>query len=171
MVRATPKNGGGEWWPLGWPIYPFPVAHQRQKTWGRSHHFLPLQVRRHNAPCEGGHARRSLVSPRRSRRGESAPTLVQCGFPGTAWTTTARASPSEREALWWSKACATWCATSVRHPLFVNGPPLRRHVLDPRRRKSSIISRPFEAGFSCSHWTTFSMTTSRPLWCSTVSQS
>ena len=54
------------------------------------------------------------------RRGfeESVPTRFQCGFPGTAWTTTARAPPSERGALGWSKACATWCATppfSVAH--------------------------------------------------------
>ena len=31
------------------------------------------------------------------------------------------------------------------------------------------MSSPFEAGFSCSHWTTFSMTTSKPPWRSTVS--
>ena len=57
----------------------------------------------------------------------------------------------------------------VRHPPFVSGPPLRRHVLDPRKRKSSIISRPSESGFSCSHWSIFSMTTSRSAWPSTVS--
>ena len=57
----------------------------------------------------------------------------------------------------------------VSHPPFVRWPPIRRHVLDPRRRKSSIISRPFEAGFSCSYWTIFSMTTSKPPWRSTVS--
>ena len=33
----------------------------------------------------------------------------------------------------------------MRHPPLVSGPPIRRHVLDPRRRKSSIISRPLEA--------------------------
>ena len=57
----------------------------------------------------------------------------------------------------------------VRHPPFVSGPPLRRHVLDPRRRKTSIIRRPLVAGSSCSHWSIFSMTTSRPPWRSTVS--
>ena len=57
----------------------------------------------------------------------------------------------------------------MSHPPFVRWPPIRRHVLDPRRRKSSIISRPLEAGFSCSHWSIFSMTTSKPPWRSTVS--
>ena len=57
----------------------------------------------------------------------------------------------------------------MRHPPFVRWPPIRRHVLDPGRRKSSIISRPLEAGFSCSHGTIFSMTTSKPPWRSTVS--
>ena len=101
--------------------------------------------------------------------GQSVPTHVQCGFPGTAWTTTARASPSESGALGLLNGRATSCATSVRHPPFVRWSPIRRHVLDPRRRKSSIIPRPFEAGFSCSHWTIFSMTTSRLAWRSTVS--
>ena len=96
-------------------------------------------------------ATRHRTARYRSGFGQSAPTLVQCGFPGTAWTTTARALPSERGALGWLKGRATTCATSVDHPPFVSGPPLRRHVLDPRRRKSSIISRPLEAGFSCSH--------------------
>ena len=39
------------------------------------------------------------------------------------------------------KGRATSCATYVRHPPFVSGPSIRRHVLDPRRRNSSIISR------------------------------
>ncbi len=97
------------------------------------------------------------------------PTRVQCGCPGTAWTTTARASPSESGALGLLKGRATSCATSVRHPPFVRWSPIRRHVLDPRRRKSSIMSRPLEAGFSCSPRTIFSMTTSRLAWRSTVS--
>ena len=87
------------------------------------------------------------------------------GFPGTTWTTTGRASLSESGALGLLKRRAT----SMRRPPFVRWPPLRRHVLDPRRRKSSIIPRPFEAGLSCSHWSICSMTTSRPPWRSTVS--
>ncbi len=54
-----------------------------------------------------GHATRSLASLCRSRRGESVPTRFQQGFPGEAPTTAARGAPSEREALWLSKACAT----------------------------------------------------------------
>ena len=84
---------------------PCPVAYQRQKTWGRSLHFLPLQVRRHGALREAADTqcrRRTGLSP--GALGQSVPTRVQCGFPGTAWTTTARTAPSEREALWWSQA-------------------------------------------------------------------
>ena len=46
---------------------------------------------------------------------------------------------------------------------------LRRHGRDPRRRKSSIMSRPLAAGFCWSYWTIFSVTTSKPPWPSTVS--
>ena len=123
-------------------------------------------VRRHDAACEG------VDTPCRRRTGlypigcgQSASTRVQCGFPGTTWTTTARASPSESGALALLKGRATY----VRHSPFVSGPPIRRHVLDPRRRKSSIVPRLFEAGFSCSRWTIFSMTTSRLAWRSMVS--
>ncbi len=99
------------------------------------------------------------------RLGKSVPTLVQCGFRGTTWTTTARAPPSEKKAPWLLTKWTTW----VDPPPSISGPPLRRHVLDPRRRKSSIIARPLEAGFSGSRWTIFSMTTSRPPLRSTVS--
>ena len=87
---------------------------------------------------------------------QSVPTRVQCGFPGTTWTTTARASPSESGALGFLKGRATSCATYVRHSPFVSGPPIRRHVLDPRRRKSSMVPRPFEAGDACSNWSILS---------------
>ncbi len=115
--------------------------------------------------ARGGRARRSLASLFRSGRGESVPTRFQCGFPGTTWTTTARTPPSERGALGWSKSCPPWMST----PPSERWTPLRRHVLDPRRRKSSIMSRPLEAGSSCSHWSIFSMTTPRPPWRSIVS--
>ena len=123
---------------------PAPVAHQRQKSGGRSHHFLPLPVRRHDAPCEGD--TRGVASLRfiAADAGNPCQTASNKAFRARP-RPQQREKPSEREALWWSKACATWCATSVSHPLFVNGPPLRRHVLDPRRRKSSIIPAPAEA--------------------------
>ena len=98
------------------------------------------------------------------------PTRVQCGFPSTTWTTTARTSPSESGALGWLKGRATSCATYVGQPPFVSGPPIRRHVLDLQRRKSSIMSRPLAAGFSSLHWKIFSMTTSRPPWHSNIAQ-
>ena len=82
-------------------------------------------------------------------------------MPGT---TTARAMPSERVALWVPEKWPTQVP-----PLVVGGPPPRRHLSGPERRKSSMISRPFEAGLSFSHWTIFSMTTSKPPWRSAVS--
>ena len=45
------------------------------------------------------------------------------------------------------------------HRYFVAVSPIRRHLLDPQRRKSSIISRPLEAGIFCSARSIFSMTT------------
>ena len=97
------------------------------------------------------------------------PARVQCGLPGKACTTTGRAAPSESGALGWLKGPATTCATWMSHPSFVSGACIRRHVLDPRKRKSSITRRPLEARFSCSRWSIFSMMGSRPAWRSTVS--
>ena len=50
-------------------------------------------------------------------------------------------APSEREALWVLKACATY----VRHQVFVSGALIRRHRLDPQRRKLSTHPAPAEA--------------------------
>ena len=167
--ERPPRRGGVSGGPKGGPLTP-----PRCRTSGQKGGVAPST----SSP--------SRVAPRRGVRGgdtrcrrptglypigfgQSVPTPVQCGFPGTAWTTTARTSPSESGALGLLKGRATTCATYVRHPPFVRWSPIRRHVLDPRRRKSSIIPRPLEAGFSCSHWTIFSMTTSRLAWRSTVS--
>ena len=70
------------------------------------------------------HAGRHRTGLYPGRLGKSVPTLVQCGFPGTTWTTAARTSPSESGRLGWSKGRATTCATSVRHPPFVRWPPI-----------------------------------------------
>ena len=166
---ATPEKGRG-----GGGFWRAPPPPPRCRTSGKKQGVAPSTS---SPPCVaprravrgGGHA---IPAPRCAlphRIRESVPNHVQCGFPGTAWTTTARASPSESGALGLLNGRATSCATYVRHPPFVRWSPIRRHVLDPRRRKSSIIPRPFEAGFSCSHWTIFSMTTSRLAWRSTVS--
>ena len=118
-------------------------------------------------PAGGGHARHSHASVGRKGREKSVLSRFRCGVSEKRSTTTARASPSEREALWSLNSCPA----RVSGPTFVRRTPLRRHVLGPARRKSSILSRPFGAGSSCSYWTTSSMTTSKPPWPSTVSQS
>ncbi len=165
MDGATRKRGA-ERWPEAWPPFHPLVAHQRRKTRGRSLHFLPLRCGATTRRVRRGRAGPALCP---GGLGESVPTRFQCGFPGTSWTTTARASPSERGALGLLKGRATSCATCARHPPLERVKPIRRHVLDPRRRKSSIMSRPLEAGFSCSQWSIFSMATSKPPWRSTVS--
>ena len=82
-------------------------------------------------------------------------------------TTTVRAPPAEREALWLPKK---W-TTQVDHPPLISGPPLRRHARDPQRWKSSIITAPLEAGVSSSAWLILATTALRPQWRSTVFQS
>ena len=106
----------------------------------------------------GGHARRSLASLGRKGRGKSVLSRVQCGVWGMPQTTTARAPPSLREALWRSNK---W-AIQVGYPPCVNGPPLRRHRRDPQRRKSSIIPRPFNTGLSRASWVIFLRAGLRP---------
>ena len=168
-VEGATLKRGGEVVDFGVHHLPLPGGAPAPKIGGSLPPIPPPPVWRHDAPCEGVDTRcrhRTGLYP--IGLGQSAPTRVQCGFPGTTWTTTARASPSESGALGLLKGRATTCATSVRHPPFVSGPPIRRHGRDPRRRKSSIISRPLEAGSSCSHWTIFSMTKPRPSWRSVV---
>ena len=167
--ERPPAEGEGKGVVLPVTLYPPPCRTSGKKQGVAPSTSSPSRVAPRRAVRGSGHA---MPAPRwlyPRGLGESVPTRVQCGFPGTTWTTTARATPSESGVLGLLKGRATTCATYVRHPPFVRWSPIRRHVLDPRRRKSSIMSRPFEAGFSCSHWTIFSMTRSRLAWRSTVS--
>ncbi len=141
-------------------------------------------------PEEGAFPRRTVIhwgwrgapAPANPRPGGSAPLAPPSPPPlpspspmteasmapeatGKFSTTTARGAPSERKALGVVKSRAT----PVRHQGFLGGALVRLHRLDSQRRKSSISPRPFEAGFSCSHWTIFSMTTSTLAWRSMVS--
>ena len=111
------------------------------KNWGSLSPPAPLSCGAPLRQARAGHARRSLASLCRRRRGKCSLFRVQCGVSGKSLTTPGRAPPSEREALWLSKACATY----VRHQVFVSGALIRRHRLDPQRRKSSIIPAPAEA--------------------------
>ena len=101
-------------------------------------------VRRAGAPGEGGkreaqprfalsqRTRKMLVIPRPMPRFGKMPNHNGEGLP------------SEREALWLSKACAT----CVRHQVFFSGALIRRHRRDPQRRKSSIHPAPAEAAMA-----------------------
>ncbi len=149
VVRATPARGT-----RGVPT-PVPLCPPPWRTSGQNGGALPPlpppPVRRDDAPCEGVDTRcRRPTGLYPIGFGQSVPTRVQCGFPGTSWTTTARASSSESGALGLLKGRVTSCATYARHLPSERVTPIRRHVLDPRRRKSSIISRLLEAGIFCS---------------------
>ena len=93
------------------------------------------------------------------------PNHPRRGVPGKLSTTTARAPPSERKALWLSKSRAIW----TRRQGFFGGALLCLHRLDPQRRKSSIIPAPVKAAISASAWSTIPATASRTPLCSTVS--
>ena len=91
---------------------PLPGAALEAKNTGSLPPLPPPPVRRHDAPCEGLDTQcRRPTGLYPIGFGQSVPTRVQCGFPGTAWTTTARARPSESGALGLLKGRATSCAT------------------------------------------------------------
>ena len=119
---------------------PCPVPHQRSKRGGRSLHQHPSSAARWRAARGGtpgaqprfAFSQRTLemlVVPRPMRRFGEVPNHNGDG------------SPSEREALWWLKACATY----VRHQVIFSGALILRHRRDPQRRKSSIRPTPAEA--------------------------
>ena len=148
VERATPALGGdGGFWRAPSPPARWRTSAEKMRVALST--IPPLPVRRHDASCERGtreaQPRFPLSQPTRGIRANPLPIRLSRQGPDHS----SEGLPSESAALWWSKACATWCATSVSHPLFVSGPPLRRHVLDPRRRKSSIISRPLAGTVSC----------------------
>ena len=126
----------------------------------------PSRATRRRAGRGGGHAGRRPTALYRGGLGESVPTHVQCGFPGIASTTAARAAPSDSAVLWLSIACTIW----LSHPTLVRWPPIRRHGLDPRRRKLSIHPAPAEPAVSSSTRSILSTMASRPPWRSTVPQ-
>ena len=104
VERAT-RKGGGKGCPDPCPPLAFPVAHQRRKSRGRSLHRLPLPCGATTRRARGETRTRGRTALYRRGLGQSVPTHPQCGLPGTAWTTTARALPSERMALRVSKSC------------------------------------------------------------------
>ena len=148
---------------------PCPVAHQRRKNGGRSLHHHPLPcgappLARRGGDMRGGGA---LLRFTAEDAGNPCQPPSNADFQERASTTTARAAPSDSAVLWLPNACTTW----MRHPTLVRWPPIRRHGLDPQRRKSLIDPRPLGTGFSSYHWLIFLMGTSRPPWRATVYQS
>ena len=79
---------------MSFSLSPFtlPRAAPAAKKGGSLPPLPPPPVRRHDAPCEAGTPwRAAAVGFTPDELGESVPTRVPCGFPGTARTTTARA--------------------------------------------------------------------------------
>ena len=112
-----------------------------------------------------GLARGSAPSNPDRREFPPTPHHPRRGVPGKLSTTTARAPPSERKALWLSKSRATWTG----HRGYFGGALVYLHPLDPQRRKSPIIPAPDKAAISASAWSTIAATASRTPLCSTVS--
>ena len=80
--------------------FALPRAAPAAKKGGSLPPLPPPPVRRRRRAVQGGDARgRRRTALYRRGLGESVPTHVQCGFPGTAWTTTARALPSDSADL------------------------------------------------------------------------
>jgi len=90
---------GGEMVNFGVHHLPCPVAHQRQKNRGRSLHFLPSRAAPPTRRARPAHADPHPTALYRRGHGQSVPTRLQCGLPGTALTTTARALPSDSADL------------------------------------------------------------------------
>ena len=124
---SDPRRGGVSGGPKGGPLTPPRCRTSGQKGGVAPSISTPPRAARLG---EGGRARCSLASPCRRRRGKCSLFRVQCRVSGKCQTTTARTPSSEREALWWSKACATY----VSHQVFFSGALIRRHRLDPQRR-------------------------------------
>ncbi len=105
LWRERPPKRGGKVVDFGVHHLPLPGAAPAAKNRGSLPPLPPPPVRRHDAPGEGADTRcRRPTGLYPIGLGKSVPTCVQCGFPGTAWTTAARASPSESGALGLSKA-------------------------------------------------------------------
>ena len=141
-----------------------PVNARRCRTSGKKRGVAPSTITPYRAArrraWRGRDARgRRPTTLYRRGLGESVPTHVRCGFPGIASTTAARAAPSDSTVLWLPNACTT----CVRHPTLVRWPPIRRHGLDPQRRKSSIDPAPIKAT-SWRSTTVPSLPHAAPLW-------
>ena len=96
---ATPPRGGVSGGPKGGPLTPPRWRTSAEKGGVAPSTSSPSRAAPRRA-VRGGDARgrrRTTLYPRGF--GESVPTRFQCGFPGTAWTTTARASPSDSADL------------------------------------------------------------------------
>ena len=149
---------GGKGCPDPCPPLPSSVPHQRPKGGVALTTSIP-PVRRAVAPCDGEDPRgaASLRFPA-SDAGNPCCHASSAPFRESPPTTTARAPPSERKALWVSQSC---------HPSMSPPPsewvtPIRRHLRDPQRRKPSIIPGPSVDADSSTTWSTLSMTASQP---------
>ena len=109
-VEGATPDGEGRWCEHSGAPSPLPGGASAAKKMGRSLHQHPLPcgapTRRRAGGCGDARGRRPTALYR-SGLGESVPTRVQCGFPGIASTTAARAAPSDSALLWLPNACTT----------------------------------------------------------------
>ena len=99
MEGATPHRGGVSGGPKGEPLTPPRWRISAEKGGGRSLHFPPSCAAPRRAVRGGDNSSRRRTTLYRRGFEESVPPRFQCGFPGTAWTTTARGRPL-REERW-----------------------------------------------------------------------
>ena len=114
LWRERPPPRGGKGGARRVTLYPHRCRTSGEKRGVAPSTSAPSRTARCHAGRKGKHARHSLASLCRKGRGKSVLSRVPCGVSGKSRATTARGAPSERKALWWSKAC---------HPLDVT-PPL-----------------------------------------------
>ena len=121
------------------PLRNYPRKVLLRKVQGRSHHQHPL-VRRAAAPGERGthEAQPRFALSHQTREIRVVPLLMR-RF-GKVSNHNGEGAPSEREALWLSKVCTI----QVNNLVSVEYSPIRRHLLDPQRRKSSTHPAPAE---------------------------
>ena len=101
MWRERPAKGEGKGVVLLVTPYPSRWRTSAEKRVALSTVTPIVRARRTSLGHAWGLPATSVVA----NSGESVSARVQCGLPGKASTTTARALPSEKKASWVSKAC------------------------------------------------------------------
>ena len=138
LEGATPKRGG-KVVDFGVHHLPSPVAHQRQKSGGRSLHFIPLPCSATTRRARRGRTRPAphYALPQRTRAIRANPCPMR--IPGHNLDHNGEGgAPSESGALGLLKGRATTCATSMRHPPFCK---VATHATGCKTRRAKVTGQ------------------------------